>query len=151
MSVVMLVWVVGVLLLVLLAAVVVAGALLAADGAEGFFEEAGGLLAGAAGVADGIQGDGALGADPDVDAFFRAHVRLGSGGEGEFDGAVGLLPPGDAEVLLGGLAHRLVDAVELEETAVVGTDLALDVTVPPVGGQLVGLGGLGSARLAAMS
>jgi hypothetical protein len=65
---------------------------------------------------------------------------MGSGGEGEFDGAIGLLTPGDAEVLLGGLAHRLVDAVELEETAVVGTDLALDVTVPPVGGQFVGLG-----------
>jgi hypothetical protein len=58
-----------------LAAVVVAGALLPADGAEGRFEEAGGLLATAPGVADGIDGDGALGADPDVDSFFRFHRK----------------------------------------------------------------------------
>ncbi len=124
-----------------LAVVVVAGALLATDGTESGFEEAGGLFTTAPGVADGIQGDGALGADPDVDAFFRVHGRMGSSGEGEFDGAVDLLTPGDAEALLGGLAHRLLDAVELEKTAIVRADLALDVTVPPIGGQLVGLGG----------
>ena len=73
------------------------------------------------------------------DAFFRVHVRLGSGGEGEFDGAIGLLPPGDAEVLFGGLEHRLVNAVELEKTAVIGTDFLFNVSVPPVGGEGVGL------------
>jgi len=66
---------VGVRLAVLLAAVVVAGALFAADGAEGLFEKGRGLLAGVPGVADGIDGDDALGADPDVDALIRFHGR----------------------------------------------------------------------------
>jgi hypothetical protein len=75
-----------------------------------------------------------------------------SGGEGDADAAVGLLVPGDTETFATGFLHRLVDAVELEEPAVVGTDFGLDVTVPPVGGEFVGsvfrcfLG-----RLAAMS
>jgi hypothetical protein len=65
-------------------------------------------------------------------------MKSGSGGEGEADGAVVLLMPGDAEPLFGLLAHRLVDPVELEEPAKVGADLGLDVSVPPIGGEFVG-------------
>jgi len=63
---------------------------------------------------------------------------LESGGEGDADAAVALLVPGDTETFATGLLHRFVDAIELEEPAVVGTDLGLDVTVPPIGGELVG-------------
>lgn len=48
--------------------------------------------------------------------------------------------PGDTEAFATGFPDRLVDAVELEETAVVGADFLLDVVVPPVGGELVGVG-----------
>ena len=64
---------VRVLVLARLATVVVASALLPTDGAEGGFEEAGGLLATAPGVADSIDRDRALGADPDVNSGWGFH------------------------------------------------------------------------------
>lgn len=117
-------------------AVVVTTALFATDGAEFFFEKACRLLAAFPGEADGIDGDASFRVDPYDDLFFRFHDE-GSGGEGEFDGSVGLLFSGDSEPLLVGFPDGLVDAVELDETAVVGTDFLLDVTGEPVGGQFV--------------
>ena len=61
-----------------------------------------------------------------------------SGGEGDADAAVVFLVPGGTKTFATGFLHRFVDAVELEESAVVGTDFSLDVTVPPVGGEFVG-------------
>jgi len=52
--------------------------------------------------------------------------------------------PGDTETFAVCFADGFVDSVELEKPAVVGTNFGLDVTVPPVGGELVGVRSFGT-------